>query len=158
MVSGSVQSQPKSAEPASLRVSLSQLYYPEVRIDTERTKAGLVGVTPRAAAQATLEATLGNINSPSVWVDGSNGQSYYVVTSLDGKVMRDPAALTTVPLRISETGQAVTLGAYGAPNIPVGHPSQSQVVVGGAHGFVAPALAGGAAVVRTIVERVEVAP
>ena len=97
-----------------------QIDYPEVRIETERTKAGLVGVTPRAAAQATLEATLGNINSPSVWVDGSNGQSYYVVTSLDGKVMRDPAALTTVPLRISEAGQAVTLGAYGQLRRSVG--------------------------------------
>ena len=90
-----------------------QIDYPEVRVETERSKAGLVGVTLRGAAQATLEATLGNINTPSVWIDSSNGQSYYVVTSLDGKVIRDPNALTTVPLRISESGQAVTLGSYG---------------------------------------------
>ena len=90
-----------------------QIDYPEVRIDTERSKAGLVGVNLRSAAQATLEATLGNINSPSVWIDGSNGQSYYVVTSLDGRVIRDPNALTTVPLRISDSGRAVTLGSYG---------------------------------------------
>ena len=90
-----------------------QIDYPEVRIETERSKAGLVGVNLRSAAQATLEATLGNINSPSVWIDGSNGQSYYVVTALDGRVIRDPSALTTVPLRISEAGRAVTLGAYG---------------------------------------------
>ncbi len=90
-----------------------QIDYPEVRVELERSKAGLVGVSPRSAAQATLEATLGNINSPSVWIDNSNGNSYYVVTALDGKLIQDPAALTAVPVRISETGMAVTLGAYG---------------------------------------------
>lgn len=90
-----------------------QIDYPEVRIDTERGKAGLVGVSLRGAAQATLEATLGNINSPSVWIDPANGQSYYVVTALDGHVISDPAALTTVPLRMGEGGRAVTLGSYG---------------------------------------------
>ena len=34
--------------------------------------------------------------------------------------MRDPAALTTVPLRISDAGQAVTLGAYGQLRRSVG--------------------------------------
>ena len=97
-----------------------QIDYPEVRIETERTKAGMVGVTPRSTAQATLEATLGNINSPSVWVDGQNGQSYYVVTSVDSKRIGDPAALTTVPVRISESGQAVTLGSYGQVRRSVG--------------------------------------
>mgnify|MGYP000305326961 CR=1 FL=1 len=97
-----------------------QIDYPEVRVETERSKAGLVGVSLRGAAQATLEATLGNINTPSVWVDGNNGQSYYVVTALDGKVIHDPSSLTTVPLRISDTGAAVTLGAYGQIRRSVG--------------------------------------
>jgi multidrug efflux pump subunit AcrB len=94
--------------------STAQVSYPEVRIDTDRTRAGLVGVTPRAAAQATLEATLGNINSPSVWVDGSNGQSYYVVTAYDRRTITDASDLARVPVRISATGHAVTLGAYGS--------------------------------------------
>lgn len=97
-----------------------QIDYPEVRIETERSKAGLVGIQLRGTAQAALEATLGNINSPSVWVDGKNGQSYYVVTALDGRVIRDPGALTTVPLRISEAGRAVTLGSYGQVRRSVG--------------------------------------
>ncbi len=42
----------------------------------------MVGVTARSAAQTTLEATFGNINTPSVWIDPTNGQSYYVVTML----------------------------------------------------------------------------
>ncbi len=89
-----------------------QLDYPELRVETDRTTAALVGVTARAAAQTTLEATLGNINTPSVWIDGANGQSYYVVTSYDGKVVDDPAALARVPVRLGEHGAAVPLGAY----------------------------------------------
>ena len=90
-----------------------QLDYPEVRVETDRQAAGTVGVDARMAAQATLEATLGNINTPSVWVDGSNGQSYYVVTSLNAASVPDPAGLTRVPIRIGPHGDAVTLGAYG---------------------------------------------
>jgi multidrug efflux pump subunit AcrB len=89
-----------------------QVNYPEIRVETDRTKAGMVHVSSRAAAQSTLEATLGNINTPSVWIDGANGQSYYVVTYLDGKVVNDPTALASIPVRIGDTGGAVTLGAY----------------------------------------------
>jgi multidrug efflux pump subunit AcrB len=89
-----------------------QTNYPEIRVDTDRTKAGMVRVSSRAAAQSTLEATLGNINTPSVWIDGSNGQSYYVVTYLDGRVVNDPTALASIPVRVNDNGNAVTLGAY----------------------------------------------
>jgi len=89
-----------------------QLDYPELRVETDRTQAALVGVSARNAAQTTLEATLGNINTPSVWIDGSNGQSYYVVTAYDGHVVDDANALARVPVRIGENGGAVTLGAY----------------------------------------------
>jgi len=89
-----------------------QIDYPEVRVETDRAQAALVNVSARTAAQTTLEATLGNINTPSVWIDGSNGQSYYVVTSYDGHAVDDPNALARVPVRIGENGGAVTLGAY----------------------------------------------
>jgi multidrug efflux pump subunit AcrB len=89
-----------------------QLDYPELRVETDRMEAAQVGVTSRTAAQATLEATLGNINTPSVWIDAANGQSYYVVTSYDGSVVDDPAALARIPVRIGAGGRAVTLGAY----------------------------------------------
>ena len=89
-----------------------QIDYPEVRINTDREEAGVVGVSARDAAQITLESTMGNINSPSVWVDDSNGQSYYVVTMYDQKTLADPDSLATAPVRVSD-GAAVTLGAYG---------------------------------------------
>ncbi len=95
-----------------VRVSL-QIDYPEIRVETDREKAGLVGVTSVDAAQTTLAATLGNINTPSVWIDSQNGQSYYVVTAYDGERVADTQALAQLPVRVSATGQSVTLGAYG---------------------------------------------
>jgi multidrug efflux pump subunit AcrB len=91
-----------------------QLDYPEVRINTDREEAGGVGVTARDAAQITLESTMGNINAPSVWVDDSNGQSYYVVTGYDPAKLADPGTLATAPIRVDHRGAAVTLGSYGA--------------------------------------------
>ena len=87
--------------------------YPELRVNTDRETAGLVGVTAQAAAQTTLEATLGNVNTPAVWTDTSNGQSYYVVTYYDDQVVQDAAAIGEVPVRMGANGTAVTLGAYG---------------------------------------------
>jgi multidrug efflux pump subunit AcrB len=86
--------------------------YPEIMVETDRLTAGQVGVTARAAAQTTLEATLGNINTPGIWVDGQNGQSYYVVTFYDGDEVRDVPALRDVPVRATPEA-AIPLGAYG---------------------------------------------
>ena len=89
-----------------------EMDYPEIRVDTDRTKSGLVGVTARDAAQTTLEATLGNINSPSVWIDPNNGQSYYVVSQYDGAALTGVSALSELPVSIGADGKAVRLGAY----------------------------------------------
>nr|HEX4316655.1 efflux RND transporter permease subunit [Kofleriaceae bacterium] len=90
-----------------------QMEYPEVRIDTDREEAGFVGVSARDAAQVTLDSTMGNINTPSVWVDSVNGQSYYVVTGNDPTKLDTPNTLATAPVRVDKRGAAVTLGAYG---------------------------------------------
>src|SRR5450631_931026 len=97
-----------------------EMDYPEIRIETDRVKAGMVGVTARDAAQATLEATLGNINTPSVWIDPNNGQSYYVVSYYDGAAIPDISALSELPVLIGENGKAIRLGAYGAVRRSVG--------------------------------------
>lgn len=88
------------------------LDYPEVRVELDRAVAGLVGVDARLLAQTTLEATYGNINAPGVWVDPSNGQSYYVVTSVDAGAVRDTDALNAIPVRIGPNGKPVPLGGY----------------------------------------------
>ncbi|MGC9985502.1 MAG: efflux RND transporter permease subunit [Polyangia bacterium] len=90
-----------------------EIDYPEIRVETNRTLAGIVQVTARAAAQATLDATLGNINTPSIWVDAANGQSYYVVTFYDPAKVDDASALARIPARLTDDGRAITLDAYG---------------------------------------------
>lgn len=87
--------------------------YPEIRVNTDRQEAGQVGVTERQAAQTTLEAVLGNVNTPAVWVDSNNGQSYYVVTYYDDAVVKDVASVGGVPVKAGSDGKIVTLGAYG---------------------------------------------
>jgi len=83
-----------------------------VRVDVDRQSAGMVGVSARTIGQSTLEATLGNINTPSVWIDAGNGQSYYVVTYYEHSAVADPNALAELPVLVSEKGKPVTLGAY----------------------------------------------
>jgi multidrug efflux pump subunit AcrB len=90
-----------------------QLDYPEIHVDTDREMAGLVGTSERDVAETTLLATLGNINTPGVWIDASNGQSYYVVTSYDGARVADTQALGALPVRVSPSGHPVLLRAYG---------------------------------------------
>lgn len=94
-----------------VRVQL-QMDYPEIHVNTVRDEAGLVGVTSRQAAQVTLDATLGNINTPSVWIDPHNGQAYYVITYYDESDVRDVRALAQLPARVTPEAHPVTLGAY----------------------------------------------
>ncbi len=90
-----------------------QLDYPEIHVDTDREKAGFVGVTARSAAETTLAGTLGNINTPSVWIDPHNGQSYYVVTYYDRGKVTETAELAELPTRVDVEGRPVLLGTYG---------------------------------------------
>ena len=94
-----------------IRVQL-ETEYPEIHLDTDRSQAGLVGLTSRVVAQSILDATLGDINQPSVWIDPQNGQAYYVVTYYDERAVPDANALGQLPARVAADGKAVTLGAY----------------------------------------------
>jgi multidrug efflux pump subunit AcrB len=97
-----------------------QLDYPEIRINTDRERVGFVGSSLRDAAQTTLEATLGNINTPSVWVDANNGRAYYVVTAYDTSRVADTSALGAIPIHFGPDGKPVLLGAYGNVERSVG--------------------------------------
>jgi multidrug efflux pump subunit AcrB len=92
--------------------------YPEVHVDTNRQMASEVNVSARAVAQQTLESTYGNINTPSVWVDQNNGQTYYVVTSYNQ--ITDPNKLMAIPAFMDKAGRTVTLGAYATARRAVG--------------------------------------
>jgi len=89
-----------------------QTSYPEIHVDTIREQAGFVGVSAREAAQVTLDGTLGNINTPSVWIAPNNGQAYYVVTYYDEHDVQDLGDLTQLPVHIAANAKPVTLGSY----------------------------------------------
>jgi multidrug efflux pump subunit AcrB len=90
-----------------------QVNYPEIHVNTARQTAGFVGVNARDAAQTTIDATLGDINVPGVWIDSHNGQSYYVVTYYDPQSVTDIQQLAELPVQIDPEGRPVLLGAYG---------------------------------------------
>ena len=90
-----------------------QLDYPEIHVNTSRQASGFVGVSARDAAQTTLDATLGDINLPSVWIDPHNGQSYYVVTYYDPSKVTETEQLAELPVLVDPDGRPVLLGAYG---------------------------------------------
>jgi multidrug efflux pump subunit AcrB len=94
-----------------IRVQL-QTNYPEIHVDTIREQAGFVGVTAREAAQVTLDATLGNINAPSVWIDPNNGQAYYVVTYYDQRDVPGVDGLAQLAVRVAPNAKPITLGSY----------------------------------------------
>ena len=98
----------------------TQVNYPEVRVETDRTSAALVGVSGSQCRSDHARGHAGQYQRTKRMDDGSNGQSYYVVTSYDSQVINDPAALAGVPVRIGQGGGAVTLGAYGTIRRSVG--------------------------------------
>lgn len=94
--------------------------YPEVRVETPRDIAGLVGITSRTAAETTLQATAGNINAPSTWIDPDTGMSYYVVTAYDSSGLADISGLEQIPVAVGAAGEAIPLGAYSSLSRSVG--------------------------------------
>jgi multidrug efflux pump subunit AcrB len=94
--------------------------YPELHVDIDRQEAAMVDVTAKDVAQSTIEATIGNINAPSVWIDPHNGQSYYVVTYDNNDQVSDKTELSQVPVRVGPGGQVIDLGEYGQVRRAIG--------------------------------------
>lgn len=94
--------------------------YPEVRVETPRGVAGLVGISSRTTAQTTLQATAGNINAPSTWIDPSTGMSYYVITSYESGSLVDISELRQIPVAVGPSGESIPLGAYSTLHRSVG--------------------------------------
>ena len=97
-----------------------EMDYPELHVDVDRQEAAMVGVTASDVAQTTIDATIGNINLPSVWIDPHNGQSYYVVTYDNNAQVEDKTALSQVPVRVGKGGEVVDLGEYGEVRRAIG--------------------------------------
>ena len=58
----------------------------------------MVGVTAHDVAQTTLDATLGNINTPSVWIDPKSGNNYFLTVQYKEAQIKDLADIRAIPL------------------------------------------------------------
>jgi multidrug efflux pump subunit AcrB len=93
------------------------LDYPTIRVDVDREKAGLAGLTPVDVSRALVTATSSSrFVVPNYWADPKSGIAYQVQLEIPRPVVRNPDNIETVgsaedlgriPLRRTEYGQVL---------------------------------------------------
>jgi hydrophobe/amphiphile efflux-1 (HAE1) family protein len=106
---------------ADVRVSREE-DYPEIDIQVDREKAGLLGLTTRDIAQGVLTSMAGNLNQPSVYSDPVTGKEYHVVVLLREQDRTSLSDLEGVPLS-TRAGRVVELRTV-AQVVPAAGPVQ----------------------------------
>jgi len=106
---------------ADVRVSREE-DYPEIDIQVDREKAGLLGLTTRDIAQGVLTSMAGNLNQPSVYSDPVTGKEYNVVVLLREQDRTSLSDLEGVPLS-TRAGRVVELRTV-AQVVPAAGPVQ----------------------------------
>ena len=92
------------------------LDYPTVRIDVDREKAGLAGVTPTDIAYSLVPATSSSrFTTPIFWAEPKSGIGYQIQVEVPRKILRDPKDMTPIstiedlramPVKPNRTGAA----------------------------------------------------
>jgi CzcA family heavy metal efflux pump len=57
--------------------------YPELDVDVDREKSGVLGFTEQQVANDVLTAMSGDTNTPSIYTDPTSGNEYYIIVRLD---------------------------------------------------------------------------
>ncbi len=110
--------------------------YPEIHVDVDRSKAAMIGLTQKDAANSMLISLTGSAQvAPTQWLDWSNGVSYFVAVQtpqyrLDSikQLMSTPIAPGSIFSTTTPTSLAGSSNAASA-NVGVG-PSQSSMAYG----------------------------
>ena len=85
--------------------------YPALNVVVDRTKAQLVGLTQKDVAYNMLESLAGSVQtSPSFWIDGRTGTSYFVVAQTPQYLLDSTNALVTTPVTNGLGGSEQVLG------------------------------------------------
>jgi multidrug efflux pump subunit AcrB len=124
--------------PGAADVHIHQVVdYPEIRVNVDRSKAGLVGLTQRDVTTSLLISLTGSSQiSPTQWLDFNSGVSYFVGVQTPQYRINSMAALMRTPIGSPQgqmnTNTATSLaGAANANNSTIGTgPSQSSTAYG----------------------------
>jgi multidrug efflux pump subunit AcrB len=124
--------------PGAADVHIHQVVdYPEIRINVDRSKAGLVGLTQRDVSSSMLISLSGSSQiSPTQWLDYTSGVSYNVTVQTPQYRMNSVDALLRTPIsplsNSFNSNTATSLaGSANAGNAAVGaSPSQASTAYG----------------------------
>ena len=126
-----------AAIPGAADVHIHQVIdYPEIHVDVDRSKAAMIGLTQRDAANSMLISLTGSAQvAPTQWLDWSNGVSYFVAVQTPqyrmgtiADLMRTPVAPGSIFSSSTTTGLA---GTANSGNASVGGgPNQSTMAYG----------------------------
>ncbi|MBW3542814.1 MAG: efflux RND transporter permease subunit, partial [Planctomycetes bacterium] len=93
------------------------LDYPTIRVNVDREKAGLAGLTPTDVSRSLVTATSSSrFVVPNFWADPKSGIAYQVQVEIPRPVLRSPydmetidsaAELASIPLKRTEHGQVL---------------------------------------------------
>ncbi len=85
---------------------------PALRVDVDRTRAGLLGLNQREIATNVITALTSNqMIAPSFWVDNRSGNDYLLTVQVPEGTIRDLAGLKNLPLRGASQRESATLGS-----------------------------------------------
>jgi multidrug efflux pump subunit AcrB len=123
--------------PGAADVHIHQVVdYPEIHVDVDRDKAGMVGMTQKDVANSMLISLSGSAQvAPTQWLDWSNGVSYFVAVQTPQYRMNSVDKLMSTPVapgNIFSTSTGTSLGGTavaGNAGISAG-PNQASMAYG----------------------------
>jgi multidrug efflux pump subunit AcrB len=124
--------------PGTADVHVHQVIdYPEIRVNVDRSKAGLVGLTQRDVTTSLLISLSGTSQiNPTQWLDWASGVSYFVTMQTPQYRMNSMEALMRTPISSPQSNIAANsptslAGAANAGSASVGAgPSQASLAYG----------------------------
>jgi multidrug efflux pump subunit AcrB len=119
-----------AAIPGAADVHIHQVIdYPEIRVNVDRGKAGMVGLTQKDVTNSMLISLSGSAQvAPTQWLDWSTGVSYFVAVQTPqyrmnsvAELMSTPVApgaafTSSTPTSLAGTSNAGDAGVSGGPN------------------------------------------
>src|ERR1039458_3277050 len=121
--------------PGAADVHIHQVVdYPEIRLDVDRTKAGLVGLTQRDVTNSMLISlsSSGQV-APSQWLDWNTGVSYFVSVQTPQYKMDSLSAILRTPISAGGNFSSTTATSSAGTSGPAGMgtaPNQSSLAYG----------------------------